>query len=350
MGLFPAGSKPEAEIPMRFVLFVGLATWMLSSGGLSFAQQSDATGAPRLRVPVTEVDLGDLTRIDRAEGRFEIRNEGSADLRILKAEPSCGCTVVSFDEVIPPGEKGYIDVVLDTKIVLGSLWSQIHVETNDPERAKLLLDVRARVFGAVRVLPVGDVFLYNRVGHLPWTSRLLSKHPDEEGELEVSEIEPSVDWLVARATKLEAPREAGGGLPEASAGDWILEVGVTGELDYGRSEQSIRFSTGLPREPVASVPVVLDLRPPVNLSTSEVVLSPRKPQETVVLSVREGADPSTLRVESDSEELRLVLEPAGVRFFKLHVTGSDALGDAGGTILFHVALETLRLPVRWDGS
>jgi len=335
---------------MKLVVFAGLAAWMLTVGGLSLAEQADASGSPRLRVPVTQLDLGELTRIDRAEGRFEIRNEGSAELRILKAEPSCGCTVVSFDEVIPPGEMGYLDVVLDTKIVLGSLWSQIHVETNDPERAKLLLDVRARVIGAVRVLPVGDVFLYNRVGRLPWTSRLLSKHPDEEGELEVADIKPSADWLVVRATKLEAPREAGGGLPEASAGDWILEVGVKGEVAYGRSEQSVEFSTGLSREPVASVPVVLDLRPPVNLSMSEIVLSSGKPRETIVLSVREGADPSALRAEAESDGLQLELEPAGVRFFKVHVTGSDALGDSGGAILFHVGLETLRLPVRWDGS
>jgi hypothetical protein len=337
-------------LPAGVAMLVGLSAWMLSAAGMSFALQSGASGSPRLQVPVTDVDLGDLTRIDRAEGRFEIRNDGNAELRILKAEPSCGCTVVSFDAVIPPGEVGYLDAVLDTKTVLGSMWNQIHVETNDPERPKLSLNLRARVFGAVRILPVDDVFLYNRVGRLPWTSRLLSKQPDEEGELEVADIEPSADWLKVRATKLEAPREAGGGLPEAAAGDWILEVGVIGEPGYGRTEQSIRFSTGLSREPVASVSVVLDLRPPVNLSMSEVVLSSRKPRETIVLSVREGADPSALRAEAEPEGLQVVLEPAGVRFFKLHVTGDDTLGDAGGSILFHVGLETLRLPVRWDGS
>lgn len=332
------------ELPEKLpalVLAALAATW-------AAAADPAASGRPRARVVNDHLNLGERTRIEEAIGRFEIRNDGDAPLRILDAQPSCGCTVVSFDGEIPPGGSGFVEAEVDIATVRGPVWNQIHVLTNDPDQPKLVLDLRTRVVGGVLVLPQDDVFLHGRAGRLPSGRLVLRKKEGEEGELQVEDIRSSRDWIVARARPVHEAKPAGGGLPETFAGDWVLELAVVGEPEYGRHEESVWFDTGLPAEPQVMVPVVLDLRPPVNVSMRRVELSAAKPRETLVLSVREGADPSWLRVEAVPPELKIDLEELGGRYFKLHISGTPTPGrEADAAVLLHVGEETMRVPVTW---
>jgi hypothetical protein len=54
--------------------------------GLPVAAQTSSS-EPRFEVAQREIHLGELTRIERATGRFEIRNTGTGDLEILSAAP-----------------------------------------------------------------------------------------------------------------------------------------------------------------------------------------------------------------------------------------------------------------------
>ena len=54
------------------------------------------TGFPKISVDNSTHDFGDLKLHDKAEHTFVIKNEGTADLVILEAKPSCGCTVPEF--------------------------------------------------------------------------------------------------------------------------------------------------------------------------------------------------------------------------------------------------------------
>ncbi len=306
--------------------------------------------APRVEIRETEIDLGKLTRVDPASARFAIRNAGQQDLRILSADPSCGCTVVDFDDAIAPGKQGYIEATLDLSTVRGALLSQIHVKTDDPTRPELTLTLRAEVVGSVLILPVEDVYMRNRVGRLPVAKRLLRRTADEVREFEIRDLEASADWLEVAVEQIEAPRPEGGGLPEALPGDWLLTVAVVGEPPYGNREESVYFTTGLAREPEVRLPILLELLPPVNLSVERLVLSPALPRETIHLSVREGADPSELRAVAEPAALKVELEPAAGRFFKVHVAGSEKLGGVRAAIVFHVGLETLHFPVEWAAA
>jgi len=149
---------------------------------------------------------------------------------------------------------------------------------------------------------------------------------------------------------VEDARPEGGGLPEAFPGDWIVEVAVRSLPVYGRSEEFLRIATGLPREPEVLVPIVLELTTPVNLSAEMVSLSPGRSSETIFLSIRDGADPSLLRVDSEHDGLALELEPAGGRFFKLRVTGAPTLEGSPATVRFRLGLESVDLPVEWHAS
>ena len=69
--------------------------------------ESPANG-PRLKIEQRELDFGEVVRGETAEGAFAIENIGDQSLYIEKAQPGCGCTLASFDAVIPPGQTGFV--------------------------------------------------------------------------------------------------------------------------------------------------------------------------------------------------------------------------------------------------
>jgi hypothetical protein len=312
------------------------------------AAGSVVQAGPRAHAPSPILTLGELTKLERAVGRFPVVNRGDAPLRLLSATPDCSCTVVSFDREIAPGATGFVETSMDISDVRGRMNGRIVVVTNDPASPRLSLTLVVEVVGGVNVLPDDQIHLVNRPGQIATGRRVIRKDPSSVGDLVVSSIAPSVAWLQASARELTEPRPAGDGLPEILPGDWLFEVAVTGEPAYGAQRASIRFATGLSREPLTAVAVTTDLRSPVNLSKSSVVLSAEAPSDTIVVSVREGADPAALRVEARPPALQVELEPVAGRFFRVEVAGSDALSGQPAAIIFRLGAEQLRLPVEWQ--
>ena len=77
-------------------------------------------GSPRLFLPASTLELGTLREGDERRHRFEIRNEGSSPLRILKAQPSCGCITVTYDKTIQAGTGGGLEMQLRTAGLVGT--------------------------------------------------------------------------------------------------------------------------------------------------------------------------------------------------------------------------------------
>ncbi len=316
--------------------------------GLALLAATGATLAgPRVETPSPILFLGERTRLERALGKFAIRNTGDAPLLLLGVEAECGCAVLSFDRKVAPGGTGFVEGEIDIEGVRGRMTTRISVETNDPGRPRLTLTLVAEVVGAVSVLPDDDVLLVTRPGSLPASRRVIRKETGVAGDLEVSALAPSAAWLQAKARPLALARPAGDGLPEVLPGDWLIEVSVVGEPAYGRRRESVQFSTGLAREPRTAITVSTDFVAPINVSVPRVALSARAPRETVLISVREGSDPEQLRVETRPEALRAAIEPAGDRFFRIEVSGSEALAGAPAAVVFWLGAEQFRLPVEW---
>ncbi len=106
----------------KTLLILALATTFVSCNQKSAADKLDpvnlenaaaSAGAPKVVVDNATHDFGDLKLHDKAEHTFVIKNEGDADLLILDARPSCGCTVPdNFTKTpIKPGESGIVPVV-----------------------------------------------------------------------------------------------------------------------------------------------------------------------------------------------------------------------------------------------
>ena len=96
----------------------------------------------RIKFVEQTIDLGTIKEDVVVEKFFEFKNEGTADLVIINAEGSCGCTVPTIPmEPIKPGEKGRIGVKYTAKNKAGPQKPIITVTTNGtPALVKLQLD------------------------------------------------------------------------------------------------------------------------------------------------------------------------------------------------------------------
>ena len=96
----------------------------------------------KIKFKQEKVDLGTIKEDAIVEKFFEFTNDGNADLVIIDAEGSCGCTVPTIPkEPIKPGGKATIGVKYTAKNKAGPQKSIITVKTNGtPRIVKLQLD------------------------------------------------------------------------------------------------------------------------------------------------------------------------------------------------------------------
>jgi hypothetical protein len=327
------------------VALVGLAALASS------VPTAEETGAPRLRVDQPRIDLGVVIRGQQRGAEFVLRNEGAVPLRILEVESGCACTVVSFDESIPPGGSGKVSASVDTSTLWGEVARRITVRTADPEQDTLHLEIGLVVVGSVRIEPKERLALSNTSRVAPREDRLLiRKDPTEAGELRIQGIETSAPWLEARAERLEAARTFDGGIPPGRPGDWVLTVALSNTTDYRSGLHQVRFRTGLPRQPEIVIPVSVVLRAPVTLSVQRLELAAKGGEArrgTLYAVLRSGLTRDSLEVRPEPPELQVALDPQGERTLRVDVawTPTAESGVRQGTITFRVGSEEVRLPV-----
>ncbi len=76
-------------------------------------------------------NFGEIKEGDKVETEFNFVNTGEHDLLITAAKGSCGCTAPEWPkEPIPPGGKGTIKVVFDSKNKSGEINKTVTVTAN----------------------------------------------------------------------------------------------------------------------------------------------------------------------------------------------------------------------------
>lgn len=102
-------------------------------------QQAEVpAGFAKLSVDREEHDFGELKKGDKAETEFTITNTGDADLVIIDARASCGCTVPQKpQQPIKPGESDTIKVAFSANAV-GMQNKTVTLTTNTEEGTKIL--------------------------------------------------------------------------------------------------------------------------------------------------------------------------------------------------------------------
>jgi hypothetical protein len=250
---------------------------------------------------------------------------------------------------------GHLTATLHTEKLKGQIGKGVTVYSNDPTTPKIRLSVRAVVLGSVVVLPREYIMIGGPPVQAGRSKVLVRRDPLETGELEITDLKTSLPWLTATATKLEDKRPPSDGLPLGQPGDYLIEVKVEGEPDTkgGRARGDLTFKTGLKRQPQVSIPVTVDLRPPVSLSTEKLLLNPPPEggvtESTVLVTVRPGLDPNRLVAEASPESLRVDLQLSGPRRFKAKISWDGGKLEHG-MITFKIGTEQQTLPVQSVGA
>jgi hypothetical protein len=145
------------------VLTVIIAAMAFAIAAPASARQTQAGGpsspAPKLVVPLTSFEFGDVYRGEIISHTFVIRNEGGADLVIKEFTAACGCSVTESDRVIPPGKEGRAVLEIDTSTQAGEITKVATLRTNDLARPNLLLTLTANVLTSSDGGPVKGVTL-----------------------------------------------------------------------------------------------------------------------------------------------------------------------------------------------
>ena len=244
---------------------------------------------------------------------------------------------------------GKVTANLDTKKLVGFVGKGISIYTNDRSQPNTRVSVRANVLGSVQMLPGYETLLSNRMPETFVGSFLVRKEKTESGELNLQSFSPSVDWLAVTATQLTEKRPPmGDGLPTGFPGDWLLHVRFNDDAPYGRSKQTVRFGTSLPREPIVELDVMVDLQPPVSLNAEAITLAPGE-TKMVLASLRKDLVGSEL-LASGTGGLQVRLEKGIGRFYKVHLSWSTNVDPSGGELTLRVGREKLSVNIGKNGQ
>lgn len=113
------------------------------------AQQSSTASSsapmPKIVVPFTSYDFGEITKGEVISQVFVVRNQGTADLMIRDFTADCTCEVVSADRTIPPGQEGRATIEVNTILLTGQILKRATLRTNDPQQPAIMLSLSAIV-------------------------------------------------------------------------------------------------------------------------------------------------------------------------------------------------------------
>lgn len=121
-----AGSKLPADI-------VTISATADSSNNSSSAEK------PEITFEENAHNFGVITEGEQVEYNFKFKNTGKADLLIVNASASCGCTVPEYPKgLIKPGEAGVMKVKFDSKGKSGTFDKTVNVTCNTEPRETTL--------------------------------------------------------------------------------------------------------------------------------------------------------------------------------------------------------------------
>jgi hypothetical protein len=210
-----------------------------------------------LSVVESTADLGTLVKGDVVHHDFVLRNTGEEPVTIERVAPSCGCTVVEFDDTIPPGGEGTLRAELDTKGLTGNGSSSIEVYVTGQKAP-----------AATVVLEYNVVFkLLAHPGYARW---IVVQH-EQEGNIaqtvystdgsdfEIVSVEPPIPAIEVsfREAKPEERQE------KAQGSQWVVSATLDSAAPVGPLTGFIDVATTHPRQKVLQIPVSGFVRPAV---------------------------------------------------------------------------------------
>lgn len=233
--------------------FAPLALIVLA-GLLLAAAPAQAADQPKIKIPVREFDAGIISKGDKVNHTFTVKNTGSAALSISQVKPSCGCTVAEYDKDIAPGGEGKIQANIKTDhFGYGPFIKTIRVSSNDPVEPTITLTMRGTIKAYIKVFPKDSILFETKKGYSQ--TKKLVLHNEEPTPLEIRSVSSDSEYIEVSVKKVKEEKQVETSLV-AKPGDYILTVKLTDKAPVGfLSNRNVIVKTNLKKLPELKIQV-----------------------------------------------------------------------------------------------
>jgi hypothetical protein len=232
---------------------------LLAWAGGSAAAAQEPEPSPDDSAPIVAeeptFDLGTLVTGDRVSHNFVIRNPGAEPVTIDRVLAACGCTVVEFDETIPPGGQGTIHAELDSSTLAGKGTSSIEVYVPGRERPAVTLVLEYEIVSKLLADPGYARWIY--VQHEEAGTIAQTIYSRDGAEFEVVGVEPpmpSIDVTFREAEGDELQDDVEGS-------QWRVAATLDQEAPVGPITGFVKVHTTHPEQETIRIPVSGFVRP-----------------------------------------------------------------------------------------
>ncbi|MEM8929738.1 MAG: DUF1573 domain-containing protein [Acidobacteriota bacterium] len=239
------------SVPTRSILTVAVlfaATAVLAEAGPKAVPKA----------PIEDFDI--VPKGSVIEHAFEIKNDGTAPLVITDVRPSCGCTVVNYDETIAPGATGQIQSAVDTTDFSGPISKSIAVFTNDPENPKLQLVVKAKVKPFVGVKPGYARYVYVKGEEIRPLPQVV--YSADGADFDILEVKAPYDYLKVGHRTAEGEER----FDKAEGPQHMIDIELGENAPIGALRQYVEVVTNHPKQPVVRIPISGFVRPRAHIT------------------------------------------------------------------------------------
>lgn len=192
------------------------------------AAESPPALAPKIVCPETVFDFGEKENSQVVEHHYVVRNEGTLSLEIRGVRASCGCTAVKpTDSVVPPGGDTTIQARFDLRGRSGMQVKTITVESNDPERPVVHLQIRGTAVQGLRAQP--STLFFGRIE--PGAERTRAfEIQSGRGPIQIQEVRTTDPGLVVSPLEPEPGADGTRHRFELTLGDSLPPGTVNGQV------------------------------------------------------------------------------------------------------------------------
>jgi len=131
----------KAFIFLCFVSGIFLTCSVKSNENYSDTEEKQIgnAGIPEMDFDTLFYDFGNLNEGEKVAFTFKFKNTGTADLLILDAFSTCGCTIPNYSKSpVSPGSEGKIEILFDSANRSGVQNKTITLKVNTPAGEKSL--------------------------------------------------------------------------------------------------------------------------------------------------------------------------------------------------------------------
>jgi hypothetical protein len=307
---------------------------------------NETAKAPRLTLVEPLKDFGTVPKGEKIDWAFEVKNTGTADLEILAAKPTCGCTVADFDKVIKPGQVGKVSAHVDTTNFAGPISKAVTLETNDPNTPTAEVTISAIVKPYVEAYPAGFVRFNMLQGDVEKQS--VTIYTEEDEPFEIVKVEAPQDWIKVDAKKIEGT-DVVPQIGRKGANQYKLDITVGGpDARIGPLSEKVHIITNSKHQPDYWVSVSGVVRPsyrvdPTGINFGEITAADSAATRTISIRSNNLKTPgafSVTKVESGVAGVTANVVPTdkpGEYSVTLQVAKDAKPGPVDGNVTIHTS-------------